>query len=266
MNKIHKKINFAQNFSSLGKGRRSKILLFFSAFVLPTLKRKGIFWNINKTIHIEKFGREASFYLGGYSDLMMLKEIFMDGEYDVSTLPSNPRVIVDIGGNIGASALFFSMKYPSANIYVFEPNPDLLPVLQKNIGGRPHITILNYAITKERKQFDLYINPRNPASSSLKERQTTTEKIVVHGIPFDEARQQLSIDTIDILKFDIEGGEYDMLSTMDRSRVRYYVGEVHFDLMDVSPESFFKLFDQCVSEVRWMGSDQKRAILSASCR
>src|SRR5437660_4897383 len=57
-----------------------------------------------------------------------------------------PKVILDIGSNIGASILFFHEQFPTARIYGFEPHPETYRILQMNIGSIPSVEVFNYAL------------------------------------------------------------------------------------------------------------------------
>src|SRR5262245_13982601 len=46
-------------------------------------------------------------------------------EYPILQLPDGPpTVIVDIGANVGATAVFFRAAYPGARIYCYEPSQE----------------------------------------------------------------------------------------------------------------------------------------------
>ena len=60
------------------------------------------------------------------------REIFGKNIYEFKT--NNPKpIILDCGANMGLSILFFSKKYPNAEIIAFEPDETVLPFLEKNI-------------------------------------------------------------------------------------------------------------------------------------
>jgi FkbM family methyltransferase len=61
-------------------------------------------------------------------------------------LALEPKVILDIGSNIGTSILFLHQQYPSAKIYRFEPHPETFRILQANVGSVPSVAVFNYAL------------------------------------------------------------------------------------------------------------------------
>jgi hypothetical protein len=52
----------------------------------------------------------------------MFGELFLSQVYAVHKLPDRPYII-DCGGNIGLSVIWFKQRYPQARITVFEADP-----------------------------------------------------------------------------------------------------------------------------------------------
>ena len=63
------------------------------------------------------------------SDIPTFEKIFVHLEYQVDRI-IDPKVIIDAGANIGLSAIYFSNKYPSANIIAIEPETFLFKLLE----------------------------------------------------------------------------------------------------------------------------------------
>lgn len=79
---------------------------------------------------------------GGY-DPLTLQEIFRDGEYAMSAEVRDRVVahgghIIDLGGNIGAAALWFSEAFPGQHVKCYEPDPTNAEVLRRcaEVNGR----------------------------------------------------------------------------------------------------------------------------------
>lgn len=71
-------------------------------------------------------------------DVRTVNEVFCRRDYGSTA----PRVVVDVGGNIGVSALYFLTRRSDSVVYVWEPHPDNLPVLRANtarFSDRCHI-------------------------------------------------------------------------------------------------------------------------------
>lgn len=68
-------------------------------------------------------------------DANTLRDIFIKKIYDFECA-AEPRVIFDLGANVGYASLFFALKYPGAEIYAFEPLSENFRMLEMNTGGR----------------------------------------------------------------------------------------------------------------------------------
>src|SRR5665213_1362795 len=70
------------------------------------------------------FNSHPFFYRYGTSDASALNEVlFRKGKKSEYYFPldEEPKVILDIGGHIGDSAIYYALKYPKARIYTVEP-------------------------------------------------------------------------------------------------------------------------------------------------
>ena len=87
---------------------------------------------------------------GSNADWEVIKQIFQNGEYDLShfaqtatlhtfylSLPPNNRtaLIVDAGANIGASVVYFAGLFPKSKIVAIEPEANNCSLLRKNCEG-----------------------------------------------------------------------------------------------------------------------------------
>jgi FkbM family methyltransferase len=159
----------------------------------------------------------------------MLKEVFLSRDYYFDDAPQDPTIL-DGGGNIGISAMFFKEKYPSSKITVFEPDPETRQILKENISKLTNINIEPYALSNEESVVDFYSNEINPGGSSLyaKSQQNKTPKKI-------SVRCKKLSDYIDkeiyILKLDVEGAELSVLKDIEETdkikKIKNIVMEYH---------------------------------------
>lgn len=62
------------------------------------------------------------------------RTVFERGEYDV-TIPELSALIIDAGAHIGVATARIASRHPGARILAFEPNPELFPLLLRNISA-----------------------------------------------------------------------------------------------------------------------------------
>ena len=125
----------------------------------------------------------------------------------------NPKTIIDAGGNIGTSAIFFAKKYPNALIITVEPEESNFDLLLKNTSNFKNIVAIKAAIwgvnDKRTIQNRFTGNWGYTISDTHNKTESTGQKI--NCITIRSLIEEYNIDTIDILKMDIEGGEKNVL-------------------------------------------------------
>ncbi len=144
------------------------------------------------------------------TDLIVFHQIFLWRElaFDVSGVPS---VIVDLGGYTGLSAVFFALRYPGTRIIVVEPSTENLQVLRSNVSGYHRIEVVNAAVMGQSGTASI-LETSAPEHSF---RFVASQESVVGGVravTIDELISDYGLDSIDILKMDIEGAEFDVFA------------------------------------------------------
>ena len=125
-------------------------------------------------------------------------------------LAINSQTILDIGANIGCTAILFGKL--SKNVYAFEPSPTAFLYLEENISnsGRNNVFPQNIGLGSEPGESTLTFAPSNRSGgfvSNLTQATTghTTEKIVIRQL--DDVVDSLELQDIDFIKIDVEGFE-----------------------------------------------------------
>jgi FkbM family methyltransferase len=130
--------------------------------------------------------------------------------------------IVDIGSNIGGMALLMSkLAGSSGTVIAFEPGPVSFALLNLNvaINNADNITIINKAVSSKSGTELLFICPTGESDNHV------SPKFISYQ---DQARDSMKIETlclddffeddqqIDLVKIDIQGGEYRALQGMQK--------------------------------------------------
>jgi FkbM family methyltransferase len=149
-----------------------------------------------------------------------LGSITRDAFNDQRMLLAGTRVktIFDIGANIGKVTARYSRLFPEAKIYSFEPFPESFQKLRRRFKGNSLVKPIQLAVSNKAGKKKFYVN-QNSATSSLLPITDSAEywvepkaikniaTIEVAVTTIDDFCQQKSIDEIQILKMDIQGGE-----------------------------------------------------------
>lgn len=166
----------------------------------------------------------------GNNDYGVAYEVFVHKHLDLMQIPRKDDIhsIVDLGGNVGMSVVYWLTQYRNAEITVFEPHPAHGAQLRRNIrlntANEDVCRLMPYAAGT--KDAMMSLNDRGSASSLVTERrpgEPTFEVKVVDLFMLLGGRQ------IDIFKMDIEGGEYPLLEDprFERLNIRHLIMEWH---------------------------------------
>ena len=175
---------------------------------------------LNKIFSL-KIGKEKIFgytiFFSSYDSFILLYEdIFHHRAYDID-LKSSAPLIFDLGGNIGMSVIFFKLKYPKSNIFVFEAGSKTFELLKKNINfNKLHgVTAINKAVSGKKGRIKFYYDSSCVGSglASIKEGRVDSE--------FEEVDSDILSNyinkKIDLLKIDIEGAETEVINEIYRA-------------------------------------------------
>jgi FkbM family methyltransferase len=163
-------------------------------------------------------------YVDALSFRAQFYEIFYRGDYNFNNGGRDDPLILDCGGNIGISAIWFKMRYPRSRVVVFEADPQIANVLQANVNrlALEGVEVVQAAVWH----------------------QTGTVPFVGEGADMGaignngSARQVQAVrladritEPVDLLKLDVEGAECEILLDLCESGriglVRRLITEFH---------------------------------------
>lgn len=144
---------------------------------------------------------------------------------------TNPRAL-DIGGHIGCFTVDLCRVVPGAVVHAYEASPTTAGYLGRNVSrnvpdGRA--TVFNEALSSADGTLKLIDNAGASGLNSINGAPTGGTAVEVPAVSFRTALDRLG-GTVDIVKMDIEGGEYAVLAGSDPSEwgsVQRVVMEYH---------------------------------------
>lgn len=158
-------------------------------------------------------------------DTWVLREIFIDGAYSIPSaakLPSAPHV-VDLGANTGLFAAFLLSRYPAAQITAFEPDRDNARLLREMVrrNGCGTRFVLHEACAMPADGPVRFATGEHQFSHVAREgeRDAGVEVPGIDVFPY--------LDDVDLLKMDIEGGEWALLQDQRFGSSHAVVMEYH---------------------------------------
>ncbi len=160
----------------------------------------------------------------GTSDWMTFDQIFIEEDYDLRPLSrfaelsdhyrrlcrQGTPLIIDLGGNIGLSPLYFSMMWPEAQIVTVEPEADNFALLSENIAQRPKVRAIRAGVASHDTRLNI-VDPRagKNAFQTAPSADGAVEGVTVAEI-LAEYRAQGCVPFA--VKIDIEGAESELFS------------------------------------------------------
>lgn len=161
-------------------------------------------------------------------------EIFISEEYAVlkPLLPSC-KMIFDIGGHIWYFSLWALKQNSQLKIHFFEPFPQLIMQAKSNLQSYADQVIFNtFWLAKETWAYDFLFNPQKTMQSSLFPSflNPSWEVQTVQCQNLNTYLENQHITQVDLLKLDIEGMEYEVLSDLsneNRKKIKNLIAEIH---------------------------------------
>lgn len=154
----------------------------------------------------------------------------------VYSLPEavRPKVVFDIGANIGIAAVYYSAVYPDADIYCFEPLPANIELLSANASrNSDRIKVVHRGLSDVAGSFVYQMsgNRRSYGGGTFCGVGSDPARSVV--LPVGTVRQAIEetgVGRVDVFKIDTEGSEWPILRGIPeplRRRAQAYTGELH---------------------------------------
>ena len=161
----------------------------------------------------------------------------------------NPKLCIDIGGNIGEYSAALHRHFPHANIVCFEPSKTNLTILENRFSTNERIRIMPFGVADQSGTHTLYSDKPGSGLASLTKRDLTHRNNTfetqesIQTMRFDEFWQhELDSSRIDILKMDIEGHELDALTGCGPAIEKTDIIQFEFGGCNVDTRTYFRDF------------------------
>lgn len=167
-----------------------------------------------------------------YHDIWVLDEIFANRIYAppapvLATLEAlgRPLRILDVGSHVGLASLFFLCEFPGASIRAYEPDPHNASILRRTVASNAfdgRFTVVEAAAGVKEGTID-FVSDYHLSRLGVSTDETT------FGVRVPLVDVLPSMDEADLVKLDIQGGEWEVLSDPRAARLstRAMVLEYH---------------------------------------
>jgi FkbM family methyltransferase len=131
--------------------------------------------------------------------------------------PSRSRVVIDVGANIGIATLFFLSRDREMFVYAYEPVPENVEALRRNVERfRDRCELNEIAVAPETGSVDFGLEATGKFGGI---RLASERTIRVASISLNEILERAVSrhGRVDCLKLDVEGSEGEILQSLDHS-------------------------------------------------
>lgn len=151
-------------------------------------------------------------------------DVLVDKGWNDFTCDRPDPYILDLGANVGISALHYKRRHPGARIVAFEPDPQVARVLRRNLqaNGAADVSVIEAGVWIQSGEMPLLLEGADGSRLQPGGGQGTA---LVKTVALDA----FLVRPVDLLKVDIEGAEYDVIQQLGRKLklVRNLVIECH---------------------------------------
>lgn len=169
----------------------------------------------------------------GTSDWWVYDEVVLKDEYGVLALGDDVSTVLDLGANVGYFTLLVAA--PGRRVFSVEPAAATFAMLQRSLAlnGMDPAAALCRAVTREGGgTMRLFYSPGRSSTTSCEPREehgaVVEEEVATASL--EEVVERSGFDVVDLLKIDVEGGEYEILAGAPEAllrRVRTLAMELH---------------------------------------
>jgi FkbM family methyltransferase len=180
-------------------------------------------------------------------DLGIAYEVFMGEDYKPPQEldHSSVRWIVDLGANVGYTCVYWLANFPEAHVTAFEPHPTHVDLIRSNLeinGWSERVSLQPAAASTQ--SGELFLTDDGCRS-----------RVVAHAgparisVPRVDWFACVGDNPIDLLKIDIEGGEYDILADSRFASLHINAIVMEWHVTEDHPDGA----EWCLSRLRQLG-------------
>ncbi len=176
----------------------------------------------------------------GATDLRTFVQVIAEEGYAMAT-EHQPRVIFDVGANVGCTTVYYANHYPEALVVAVEPEYNNFAVLERNTRYYENIRRVQAALWNTAGTVRLVDPGLGSWGFAVAGDQASHPSVMVDAVTVDGLMDRFDVSFVDILKLDIEGAEAEIFASADKwiDRIGMIAIELHDRLKPGCSRSFF---------------------------
>ena len=200
-------------------GMRSFLQWVFDVLLYRLMALLPIEGNRLRTIKFK--GGPVLSYRRKRSDFRTVAETWLTHAYELPFAVERPRLIVDLGTNIGATATWLAHRYGCERMIAVEPVPGNAAVARRNLAANGIDAEIHEAAIGGQEGVGFFADSADASEGHVADHGREVQLVTVPGL--------IGNEQVDLLKMDIEGGEADAINGNVGwlEQVRVIVTELH---------------------------------------
>ena len=177
------------------------------------------------SLRIKPRGYPHSFLVrGGTSDPLVFHSVFSKKEYQTPDR-KNIDLILDLGANVGYSAIYFARHYPHAKILALEPDRRNFQLLCENVKPYGNIVPIERGVWWRKTK----LNVANPKADSWAFRFEESDREGIDCTTIEALLEEYQSEKKIMVKMDVEGAEKEIFQKNPSwpSEIDYLQVEIH---------------------------------------
>ena len=202
------------------------------------------YFNLKNNECIAEFRNGIKCIIRNRSDTVVFLENFFLDSYDrvEGFMIKENDTVIDIGAHIGYFTIYAAKKAKKGKVISFEPSKESFKVLKNNlkINNIQNVNIENIGVRNESGNSILYVDRDNEIGNSMFSNDKNLIKENVQVTSITEIIKKYNVKSIDLLKLDCEGAEYEIILKLPiniLNKIKRISIEVHkidnFDIKDI---------------------------------
>ncbi len=156
-----------------------------------------------------------------------------DGSLRLDYSLDKNSVVFDVGGYEGSWASDIYQKFES-NIFIFEPVPDFANDIKTRFCNNKKVQVLAYGLSDKNEKLSISLGGDNSSFYINSKSKVVSAEICEFS---DELLTSLGVKQIDLMKINIEGGEYDLLEHMIKNNTIKLVKNIQIQFHNFVPNA-----------------------------
>ncbi len=146
------------------------------------------------------------------NDKKIITELVLSEPYFPKWLKLRHPTIIDLGAHKGIFSILATTKFQNSKIYAIEPSSKNFALLKRNIGvNNSRVIPFNIALSEKGGEMKLFDSENSARLSLVRDASKGFETVETQTL--EGFFKEQKINKCDLLKIDIEGGEYQVLLT-----------------------------------------------------